>query len=83
MRSPRAEAAPWAHGSYERKALRPGCEGAAAGAPLTPAKSASASQACRAFTLEGPVTFPLKFEWKRANIVLIGLGFTQVSIWAP
>jgi len=29
------------------------------------------------------MTFPLKFEWKRANIVLIGLGFGQVSIWAP
>ena len=57
------------------KGLQPG--------PADPAKSASASQACRAFTLEGPVTFPLKFEWKRANIVLIGLGFTQVSIWAP
>ena len=27
--------------------------------------------------------FPHKFEWKRTTIVLIGLGFSQVSIWAP
>jgi len=44
--------------------MRRGCSWA----PLTPTTSARAFQACRAFTLERPVTFPLKFEWKRHGI---------------
>jgi len=54
MRLPRAEVAPWAHGHYERKALRPGREGAAAGPRRPQQRQPARPRPAGAFTLEGP-----------------------------
>jgi len=63
MRVPHAEVASWAHGHYEGKALRPSCEGAAAG-PRWPQRRQPAVPGLQGPHARGPVTFLLKFEWK-------------------
>jgi len=68
MRLPRAEVVPWAHGHYERKALRPGREGAAAGPRWPQQRQPARPRPAGPSRSRGPMKFPHKFEWKRHGV---------------